>query len=162
MDDQPPLFVCDAALGGLARWLRAAGQRALSVPDAPPTAALCEAARLGATLLTGDRRLLERRDVRAGHVRALCVPTTVPPDAQLVLVLRACGLALGTPRCMACGGELHPVTKDAVQARIPPRTARWKAEYWVCAACDRLFWQGTHWERIERRLRAAAATAAQT
>ena len=26
----------------------------------------------------------------------------------------------------------------------------WKDEYFVCAGCDRLFWRGTHWERIER------------
>lgn len=155
MSGEPALFVCDAALGGLARWLRAAGHRARAVPDAPPEVALREAQRLGATLLTGDRRMLERRVVKDGRLRALCVPTTSAPDAQLALVLRACGLGLLAPRCMACGGELRAVAKDAVRARIPPRTALWKDDYFVCADCDRLFWQGTHWERIQQRLRAA-------
>ena len=41
----------------------------------------------------------------------------------------------------------------AVAERIPPRTARWKDEYFVCARCGRLFWEGTHWERIRERLR---------
>jgi uncharacterized protein with PIN domain len=44
-----------------------------------------------------------------------------------------------------------------VRPRIPPRTALWKDEYFVCAECDRLFWRGTHWERIERTLRQAVA-----
>jgi hypothetical protein len=156
MSAEPVLFVCDAALGGLARWLRAAGHSAHAIADAPPEAALREAQRLGATLLTGDRRALERRVVRGGELRALVVPTTVAPDAQLAFVLRACGLDLRAPRCMACGGELRAAAKDTVRARIPPRTALWKDEYWVCAGCDRLFWQGTHWERIEARLRAAS------
>ena len=46
--------------------------------------------------------------------------------------------------------------KGAVAERIPPRTARWKDEYFVCAACQRLFWRGTHWERIAARLKAVA------
>jgi uncharacterized protein with PIN domain len=54
---------------------------------------------------------------------------------------------------MACGGALEAVAKDTVRERIPPRTAAWKDEYFLCAACGRLFWKGTHWERIERRLR---------
>jgi uncharacterized protein with PIN domain len=73
------------------------------------------------------------------------------------MVLRDLGLDLREPRCMACGGALVPTPKDVVAPRIPPRTARWKDEYFVCAGCDRLFWQGTHWERIERTLRAAAS-----
>jgi uncharacterized protein with PIN domain len=58
---------------------------------------------------------------------------------------------------MACGGVLESAAKEAVFERIPPRTARWKDEYWVCRACARLFWQGSHWERIARALGSAAA-----
>lgn len=157
MPDEPRTFVCDAALGGLARWLRAAGHVARGVSGAPPEAALRTAQRAGAILLTGERRMLERRDVRAGRVRAVCVPTTIAPHEQLTLVLRTLGLALLSPRCMACGGALRAVAKGDVRARIPPRTALWKDDYWVCSECDRLFWQGTHWERIAARLQAAAA-----
>jgi uncharacterized protein with PIN domain len=53
---------------------------------------------------------------------------------------------------MACGGELEPRPKLDVRPRIPPRTALWKDDYFVCRACDRLYWQGTHWERIRPRL----------
>jgi uncharacterized protein with PIN domain len=56
---------------------------------------------------------------------------------------------------MACGGALAPKPKEEIRTRIPPRTALWKDEYFVCVECDRLFWHGTHWERIERTLRRA-------
>ena len=49
-----------------------------------------------------------------------------------------------------------PRTERRVRTRIPPRTALWKDEYFLCAACDRLFWQGTHWERIAGAVAAAA------
>ena len=56
---------------------------------------------------------------------------------------------------MACGGLLRATTKQSVRDRIPPRTALWLDDYFVCAECDQLFWKGTHWQRIRARLRAA-------
>jgi len=67
------------------------------------------------------------------------------------------GLTRREPRCMACGGALRPTPKEDVRSRIPPRTALWKDEYFVCAGCDRLFWRGTHWQRIDETLRQAVA-----
>jgi uncharacterized protein with PIN domain len=75
---------------------------------------------------------------------------------QLAMVLRDLGLRPREARCMACGGALHRARKEDVRPRIPPRTALWKDEYFLCAACDRLFWQGTHWERIAGAVAAAA------
>jgi uncharacterized protein with PIN domain len=108
-------------------------------------------------LLTTDAETLERRLVADGSLRVVWLPSTLSTEEKLSLVLRDLGLPLRVPRCMACGGELVARTKDAVRPRIPPRTALWKDEYFVCASCDRLFWQGTHWERIVPALRAAAA-----
>jgi len=94
--------------------------------------------------------------IREGSVLALWVPSGLSMPEQLGIVLRDLGLGLRAPRCMTCGGELQAVEKDAVRPRIPPRTALWKDEYFVCAGCDRLFWRGTHWERISAALQAAA------
>lgn len=147
-----PTFLCDASLGGLARWLRAAGY------DAEVTALagdpLVRAAReAGRVLLTTDARLWDRRLIRDGVVEALWLPSGLDVVRQLGMVLRDLKLPLRDPRCMACGGRLDAVEKGDVAERIPPRTARWKDEYFVCGTCGRLMWQGTHWERIEARLR---------
>ena len=140
-----------------------------------------EALRRGLVLLTTDAEVLERRIVVAARsgtgfkaterrgesegVRrstapawdVLWLPSALTTAEKLGLVLRDRHLPLRAPRCMSCGGELIARSKDAVRERIPPRTARWKDEYFVCAVCDRLFWQGTHWQRIASALRAAAA-----
>ena len=70
------------------------------------------------------------------------------------------GLKRHEPRCMSCGGELRRVEKEALRERIPPRTYRWLDEYFVCARCDRLFWRGTHWMRIDRDLTLVGANVA--
>lgn len=151
------LFLCDPSLGGLARWLRAAGYDAALAPAVPVHRLPDEALRLGRVLVTSDTETLERRLVADGSLRVVWLPSALTTAEKLGLVLRDLGLALCDPRCMACGGELVPRPKESVRRRIPPRTALWKDEYFVCAACDRLFWRGTHWERIVPALRAAAA-----
>jgi uncharacterized protein with PIN domain len=148
----PLQFLCDGSLGGLARWIRAAGYRAEVAPGARD-ALVREAIRTGAVLLSTDVHLWDRRLVRDGTVRALWLPSGLEVTRQLGMVLRDLELTPREPRCMACGGALEPAPKADVAERIPPRTARWKDDYFVCARCGRLFWEGTHWERIRDRLR---------
>jgi hypothetical protein len=150
---RPPRFLCDPSLGGLARWLRAAGYEARVVRgrEAPRAAP----ADPGLVLLTTDSAVLDRL-VRDGQGPVLWLPSALTMREQLAMVLRDLGLRPREARCMACGGALVQARKEDVHPRIPPRTALWKDEYFVCAACDQLFWQGTHWERIAPALAAAA------
>src|SRR5262249_59218894 len=94
--------------------------------------ALAAAAPAGEVALVSDRRLMDRRVIRDGAVRALLVPTTVTRLEQLDDVLRELRLAVRPARCMDCGGSLQAVAKGDVQDRIPPRTALWKDDYFVC------------------------------
>jgi len=153
--EDPPGFLCDPSLGGLARWLRAAGYEAALAPDVPGHRLPDEARRRGLVLLTTDAETLERRMVVDGSLIVVWVPSALTLHEQLGMVVRDLGLVRREPRCMACGGALVATSKEAVYPRIPPRTARWKDEYFLCATCDRLFWQGTHWERIAKALEAA-------
>jgi uncharacterized protein with PIN domain len=174
-----PSFLCDGSLGGLARWLRAAGYETVVAGDAAVVGdaaarrgrrehrgassgdrLLEEAAAARRVLLTSEAELLDRLKVRDGVVAALWVPTGLDPTAQLGLVVADLGLGLREPRCMSCGGVLQAQTKEAVAERIPPRTARWKDDYWTCRSCSRLFWKGTHWERIARALAGVAGAGA--
>ena len=153
------LFYCDAGLGGLARWLRAAGHEALWDPEIDDSQLVREAGRLRATVLTTDSLLMERRVLRDGLVPAFWVPPTLRVPEQLALVFREFGLTVGEPRCMSCGGELVPVDKETMRERIPPKTWLWLDEYFVCSRCDQLFWKGTHWRQIGNQLSAVQTQA---
>jgi hypothetical protein len=148
-----PEFVCDAGLGGLARWLRAVGYEAHWNPDIDDDDLIRAARRIPATLLTTDSLMMERGVLRDGFIPALWVPPSMKKFQQLQLVLRELRLSVRDPRCMSCGGELRAVDKESVRERIPPKTYRWRDEYFVCARCDKLFWHGSHWDRIGERLR---------
>jgi len=147
-DPVPIRFFCDSGLGGLARWLRAAGYEAAWRPHIEDDELLRQARTLPATILTTDGMLMERRLLRDGIIPSFWLPPTLSIRQQLALVFREFGLTLRGPRCMSCGGELRPVSKEALRDRIPPRTYRWRDDYFLCCRCNKLFWHGTHWQRI--------------
>jgi hypothetical protein len=146
------VLLCDAGLGGLARWLRASGQEAVWIQDIDDDALLREAERLHATILTTDSLLMERRVLRNGAIPAVWVSPALRMLEQLGLVFQELNLVVKPARCMVCGGELQRVEKQAVRERIPPRTYLWLDEYFECVRCGKLFWHGTHWRKIMERL----------
>ena len=151
----PPRFACDPMLGGLARWLRAAGYDATwhdGIDDG-------DLVRLGhtegRTILSSDDDVFAFALVRDGIVPALFVPRGLTVQAQTTHVLRGLGLPLREPRCMACGGELAVLATEDAAGRAPPQSLAFHDCFWVCVGCGKVFWHGTHWERIARRLQDA-------
>ncbi|MCI0459061.1 MAG: Mut7-C RNAse domain-containing protein [Gemmataceae bacterium] len=154
MTDSPePSFFCDVMLGGLARWLRAAGYDARWVEHIEDPDLIREAARDKRVLLSSDTGIFRVGIVRDGDVPALMVPHGLTVQEQLGFVLDKLGLPLREPRCMGCGGELREVPREQVKDRVPPRSFAHADRFWECSGCDRLFWRGTHWERIAEQLR---------
>lgn len=149
----PEGFWCDAGLGGLARWLRAAGYQAFWRAHIQDEELLREARQAGATVLTTDSLLLERRLLRDQVIPALWLAPALGTSAQLAQVFHEFGLKLRSPRCMNCGGLLQRADKESLRERIPPRTYRWLDEYFLCTQCGQLLWHGTHWLKIQDQLR---------
>jgi len=111
-----------------------------------------QALQRGATIVTTDSLLLDRRPITRGEVRAIWVPSALTKLEQLRLVRAELDLPEIDSRCMRCGGELRLVDKEAMRDRIPPKTYRWVDEYYQCSRCGQLFWEGTHWQRVTARL----------
>ena len=147
-----PRFLCDAMLGGLARWLRAAGYDATFAPETEDGVLVRRAVEQGRILLSSDGGIFERNVVRDGTVRAVRVPRATPPVEQLGFVLESLGLRACDPRCMACGGELREISKAAAAGRVPARSFAAFDQFWTCAVCSRVYWHGTHWTRITNAL----------
>jgi hypothetical protein len=154
-----PTFFCDAMLGGLSRWLRAAGYDAAFEYGIDDGVLVARTHKEGRILLSSDGGIFERALVRDGVVRALFVPRALGTAAELRFVLGALSLPLRDPRCMTCGGELSCVPKEAVRGEAPPRTFELVDEFYRCGRCGKLLWYGTHWGRIARVLTQAVSGA---
>lgn len=155
-NDPPVKFFCDAMLGGLARWLRAAGYDAAFEYGIDDGELVERARHEDRVLLSCDGPLFERNTITSGEVRALRVPRQLSKLDALRFVLQAMDLPLRPPRCMACGGELREVPKHAVTDEAPPLAFRNCERFWRCARCGKLLWHGTHWKKIRARLAHAA------
>ena len=143
-----PLLACDSMLGGLARWLRAAGHDASwhEGIDDGELVRLCRDQ--GRTVLSSDDDIFGFALVRDGVVPSLFVPRGRPVHEQLAFVLRELKLPRLEPRCMACGGELAEVPRDEARERVPPRSFAWVEQFFACRDCGQMFWHGSHWQRI--------------
>ena len=148
-----PRFLADEMLGTLARWLRMMGYDTGYGRGLLDRELLELAIAEDRVLLTRDRQLAER----AGS-RALLI-TSVVLDEQLEQVVSAFDLRADRPmtRCTVCNAELEAACADIVAGRVPDRVLELRDEFFVCPRCGKVYWKGTHWDRIERtmeRLRA--------
>jgi uncharacterized protein with PIN domain len=147
-------FLCDAMLGSLAKWLRAAGydtyyaREGTDVSDSFLTEKALEEGRV---LLTSDGGFLERKPVRDESVVFMKVPY-LPLEEQLRLVVAHFSLTRRQSRCMECNGELEVVPPRVVSDRAPAGVIRDYEEFFICGGCGRVFWHGSHWDRISGRL----------
>jgi uncharacterized protein with PIN domain len=145
-------------LGGLARWLRAAGYDAFWQYRIDDHELIRRSQDEERTLLSCDTKIFLYRLLRDNVLPALFVPLRQSPEEQLAYVLVKLNLPLREARCMACGGNLVEVSKEAVRDRVPARTFAWLDRFWECNGCRQIFWHGTHWQRITQRLRHAVGS----
>jgi uncharacterized protein with PIN domain/molybdopterin converting factor small subunit len=141
-----PRFVADVHLGRLAVYLRMLGFDTLYRNDFGDEELARVSSEQERILLTRDRGLLKRAAITRGYfVRG------VSPRQQAADVLRRFDLARAAApftRCLACNGRLQTVEKRAVADRIPPGIRERHAEFLHCPACRRVYWKGTHYQRM--------------
>jgi uncharacterized protein with PIN domain len=150
--DTDPRLACDAMLGGLAPWLRAAGYDAAWRKDWDDWDLIRFCQRENSILLTSDTGIFRIGIVRDGELPALWIPHGLRKTEQLDYVLQKLNLPIREPRCMACGGGLAEVPKDQVRGQVPARSYDWLDHFYQCTRCGKIFWQGTHWQRIMEEL----------
>lgn len=148
MNDEAPRLLADGMLGRLAKWLRLLGYDTAFERDAEDLALAHRARSEGRVLLTRDRELGTRRNLRSlliesesleEQVRQVQEALGPPPDPAL-------------SRCAICNLPLEPTTRDDVADRIPPYVLRTQNEFRECPGCGRVYWPGTHLRRMREQL----------
>ncbi|HEX5757928.1 MAG TPA: Mut7-C RNAse domain-containing protein [Thermoanaerobaculia bacterium] len=141
----------DAMLGALARWLRVLDLDTAYDPGLDDAALVARAAAEGRTILTRDRKLLERRLAR-DHllVRFDAVPEQLRQVVE-ELALRPDPARLFS-RCLRCNAPLAAVPAEAARPHVPPFVARTQESFRRCPGCGRYYWRATHVARMERWL----------
>ena len=150
---QPPLpkipgFILDVHLGKLASYLRLLGFDSLYRHNYQDEELAQISAREQRILLTRDRGVLMRSIVTYGYyVRS------TQPDRQVVEILKRFNLFDAVrpfQRCMRCNGILSPIEKQAIIHLLPPRTKQEIDEFYCCTNCEKIYWQGSHYQKLQQ------------
>jgi uncharacterized protein len=150
MDNDPPnlpipsaSFDVDGMLGRLSKWLRILGFDAAFPRSKPSAGRLFVTARrsvtyAGAISVSGQDPLEQLRQVleQAG----------IRPDPKLFL-----------SRCLVCNVPVREVQRENAVGKVPDRILEKMEIFHECPACGRIYWEGSHAERIKTRLEAILA-----
>ena len=151
--EEPLAFVADAHMGGLARMLRMLGFDTIydNALDDPEIVALARAE--NRVVLTRDREMLKCRDILRG-----CYVHALKPEAQLREVAARYAIAermRAFSLCLHCNLPLQPASADAIAAQVPETIQAQYTTFMYCAGCRRVYWEGSHWDRMRRVLAGA-------
>lgn len=152
-------FVADVHLGTLARYLRLLGFDTAWERDLTDEDIIERSRREQRIILTRDRAILRHGRVTHGYwVRA------TDPERQLDEVVSALDLSGAMrpyTRCMACNGVLRAAAPGEVAAGVPRRVLEHYDAFSKCDGCGRVYWAGSHREKLDAVVaRAAAALSA--
>jgi len=107
-------------------------------------------------LLTRDLELYRRACTRKLDTLYLKGKTTAE---KLVEVVKQCKIKLeldtSLSRCPVCGSQIQHVKKSKVINLVPEKTFQRYSDFWMCMSCGKVYWQGSHWEKINNTLEEA-------
>ena len=145
-------FIADRMLGRLARMLRLLGYDTLYHSELQPA---------GLEDLAGreDRIILTRGDSRlrfSGATDVFSIRSEDPPE-QLREVVNEFSLDPKSglwSRCTLCNGLISSAAKEEIKDLVKPVVFEIYSDFYRCADCGRVYWHGSHVERILKNLSA--------
>src|SRR5215217_2077061 len=141
-----PKFILDVHLGKLARLLRLLGFDTLYQNDYTDKTIAALANGDDRIVLTRDIGLLKHKSIKSGYWLR-----SQQPIKQLDEVLYRFDLKnkiAPFKRCMVCNGMIEIVKKESVIDQLQTNTAAWFNEFYQCRSCKKIYWKGSHHERM--------------
>jgi len=139
-------FIPDGMLGSLARWLRLLGFDTEYFSGKDKYFLAYNARKESRIVLTRDRQFVLLNPEISTFIQSedLCHQLKEVKD-KLNLSFDA---HLFFSRCNICNHVLQPKSASEVIGIVPEYVAKTQKHFSYCNICGRIYWQGTHWQRI--------------
>ncbi|UCG54533.1 MAG: Mut7-C RNAse domain-containing protein [Dehalococcoidia bacterium] len=147
-------FIVDHNVGKLAKWLRMMGYDTLFFKGSDDSGLIATALSEDRIILTKDTGIAERRLVTRGRLTTVLL-TSDEPVLQIKQVIDKLNLDVYFKPfsiCLECNQELMERSGEQVRERVPPYVFKIQNHYMECSNCQRIYWRGTHWQAMERKL----------
>jgi uncharacterized protein with PIN domain len=146
-------FITNGMLGKLTRWLRMLGQD-VNYSKSLDDKRLIKTAKVeNRVLLTRDLKLYQlarKRGVDTALVEGVTEAEKLASLAERFNFKLEIDVTVS--RCPKCNTLIRSVSKEGIVDRIPGATATYYEDFWECPGCGQVYWQGSHWKRIEKTL----------
>jgi len=132
-------FLVDLMLMRLGRWLRLLGQDVARPEGESDAELLLQAKKESRTIITRDKGLFQA--CPGAGVKCMLIRSSAISDQLLEMADAGVALRLDPQRCTLCNGLLEEKEMHGMKK-------------WQCRACKKLYWEGGHWQKMERMLQA--------
>ncbi|HEY87386.1 MAG TPA: hypothetical protein G4O06_05125 [Dehalococcoidia bacterium] len=147
-------FIVDHNVGKLAKWLRIMGYNTLFFSSRNDSNMIATALAEGRVILTRDTQIMKRRVITNGKLKSILIQSD-NPELQMHQVIDTLNLdCLFRPFtiCLECNQPLVMSNKQEVKDLVPPYVFQTQSQYVECPACHRIYWRGTHWQAMTKKL----------
>ena len=147
-------FIVDHNVGKMTRWLRMMGYDTLFFNGEDDSEMIATALAEDRVILTRDTRIMERRLVTTGRLKAILIAYETP-ELQIKQVIETLNLDIHFRPfsiCLECNQPLAERSREQVRERVPPYVYQTQEQYMECPACHSIYWRGTHWQAMTRKL----------
>ncbi|MDI6698635.1 MAG: Mut7-C RNAse domain-containing protein [Candidatus Saccharicenans sp.] len=148
-------FFADCMVGKLARWLRILGFDVSYYRRIDDEDLIELAAREKRLILTRDHELIKKASRRRGLKNRLLLIESDRWEEQVEQVLDHFNLRkkiAPNSRCLECNEKLKFLPKARARNLVPPFVYEKADSFALCPGCGRLFWKGTHFQDMEKKL----------
>jgi len=97
---------------------------------------------------------MKRGIVTSGRLKAILIEGD-KPELQICQVIESLNLDCQFQPftiCLECNQALLERSKQQVEDRVPPYVFQTQNQYMECPNCHRIYWRGTHWQRMSEKL----------
>jgi len=147
-------FVADNNVGKLARWLRLIGYDTLLFKQKDDRQMIKIALSENRVILTKDAQFMKRRLVTSGKLKTIHIKQD-DPKLQVQEVVKTLNLNYHLKPfslCLECNRTLIVRDKEEVKNQVPVRVFETQTQYTECPACHRIYWPGTHWQAMGKKV----------
>lgn len=146
-----PTFILDVHLGKLTKYLRMLGFDAIYRNDLDDRKII--------TIAESEKRIVLSRNaqlIKNIHSNNSYKLQSQHPKDQLNEIIHNFNLHQHFKpftRCMACNGVIHPVEKEIIWKNLPHRTLSCFTEFYQCQNCKKLYWKGSHYDKMAKKIK---------
>ncbi len=147
-------FIVDTNAGKLARWLRLMGYDARFFNGTGDADLISIAFKEARVILTRDTHIMEWGVVSRGRIKAILIrdDNTEMQVHQVISELKLEVKLKPFTICLECNELLQPVNKADIAPKVPPYVFQTQEQFVECPKCQRVYWRGTHWQGMLRKL----------